>query len=450
MSKSIFIFRRDFRIFDNIGLNECIKKSSVIYPIFIFTPKQITNVNKYKSNNSVQFMIESLYDLNENISLNFLYGKNLLVIKDIIKKNNITDIFTNTDYTPFSVKRDLDLKKLCDQIKINLHLFHDICLFEPKTILTGSGGVYQKFTPFYNNVITRPVEKPMTLKFNNYKKVKSKYLIDKNKIESFYVKNPNIYLNGGRKNGMKIVKNLKDYKDYDKRRDYFNYETTNLSSYLKYGCVSIREVFHKIKNEHNKNHSLIRQLIWRDFYYHLGYEFSYVFKGPLKKKYKDIEWSDDKKLFKKWTEGKTGYPIIDSSMRCLNETGKLHNRGRLLVASFLIKNLHINWMWGEKYFATKLIDYDPLVNNGNWQWVSSTGADSQPYFRIFNPMTQQKKYDSKGDFILKWIPELKNIPLKDIHKWTEIYEKYPNIYLKPIVDYKKSKEEIIKKYKKVI
>lgn len=448
--KSIFIFRRDLRIKDNKGLHECLKQSSKIYPIFIFTQEQIKN-NPYKSSNCVQFMIESLEELSKKLNMTFFFGKNNEVLEEIIKKEKIDAIFTNTDYTPYAIKRDEDLKKLCKKNNVKCSLHHDVCLFEPGTIKTGSGKAYQKFTPFYNTVIKMKVEKPLKkekdIKEKTYK-LKNKFNIKFKETQKFYKHNPNNNVKGGRKLAEKIIKNFKEFEDYGKKRDNLNYETTQLSAYLKFGCVSIRETFHKAKKALGIKHSLIRQFIWRDFYVHLAFEFPHVFGQPLKEQYAGIKWSNDKKTLEAWKNGLTGFPIVDAGMRQMNKTGYMHNRARLIVASFLIKNLQHNWLDGEKYFATILVDYDPFANNGNWQWVAGTGADSMPYFRIFNPWTQGEKYDKEVEYIKKWVPELKDVPAKDIHKWEKKYEKYPNIdYPKPIIDYKKSREDTIKMYK---
>lgn len=444
---SIYIFRRDFRTYDNTGLIECIKNSDKVYPIFIFTPEQIKN-NSYKSNNAVMFMIESLKELNKEINVTFCYGDYMKVIKNIVKNNSINNIYTNTDYTKYSIKRDKDIDKWCKKNNINFKMFHDICLQVPDTVKTGSGNVYQKFTPFYNTCLKLKVEKPKRVVVKNIKNAKTNYEINMAKINSFYKENENINVHGGRKEALKILRSIEKHKYYGKTRNLLPIETTHLSAYIKFGCLSIREVFHTMKNKLGLRNDLIKQLIWRDFYYHLGYGFIERFRKSLKEKYDNIEWENNPTLFKKWKEGRTGYPVVDACMRQLNDTGYMHNRGRLIVASFLIKNLQINWEWGEKYFAQQLVDYDVLVNNGNWQWVSGSGADSQPYFRIFNPWTQSEKFDKECEYIKYWIPELENVENKHIHQWEKYHSEYENIYIKPIIDYKKSREITLNMYKK--
>ena len=444
---SIYIFRRDFRTYDNTGLIECVKNSDKVYPIFIFTPEQINN-NPYKSNNAVMFMIESLKELNKDIKVTFCYGDYIKVISDVVKNNKIDNIYTNTDYSKYGIKRDKNIDKWCKKKNIKFHMFHDICLQVPGTVKTGSGKIYQKFTPFYNTCIKLNVDKPSRVVVKNITNAKTKYEINMTKINSFYEENENINVHGGRKEALKILRSIGKYKSYGKSRNLLPIETTQLSAYIKFGCVSIREVFHIMKQKLGLKHDLIKQLIWRDFYYHLGYGFIERFRKSLKEKYDNIEWVNNPTLFKKWKEGNTGYPVVDACMRQLNEIGYMHNRGRLIVASFLIKNLQINWEWGEKYFAQQLIDYDVLVNNGNWQWVSGSGADSQPYFRIFNPWTQSERFDKDCEYIKYWLPELENLENKHIHQWDKYHEEYEDVYIKPVIDYKKSREITLKMYKK--
>ena len=448
---SLYIFRRDFRIIDNIGFTECMKNNKYIIPIFIFTPEQI-KTNSYKSSNAVQFMIQSLENLNNVLDnkLNLLYGNQESIILQLIKKYKINSIYTNTDYTPYSIKRDYQLSKLCNKLQINFKLFHDICLLKPGTVLNKTKQYYQKFTPFYNEHLKHSINKP-TKNNNkvNFKKIDIKYSISFNKTKSFYKYNKYISVLGGRNIGLLILKNIIDFKNYKKERNILALNTTRLSAYLKFGCLSIREVYYSFLKNFGKKCDLIKQLIWRDFYYNLGFGYKDRFGKSLKEKYDNIKWINNKTFIDKWKNCKTGYPVVDACMKELNTTGYMHNRGRLIVSGFLIKNLQTNWRIGEKYFATQLVDYDVLVNQGNWQWASGSGADSQPYFRIFNPWLQSKNFDPDCIYIKKWLPELKDIPNKEIHEWDKFYSKY-KLYYKPIIDYKLSKEITLNIYKKGI
>ena len=248
---------------------------------------------------------------------------------------------------------------------------------------------------------------------------------------------------------MKKLNKIKNLSHYDKNRNFLSYNTTNLSPYVKFGNISIREFYHKIKKLFGLKHDLIRQLIWREFYINILNSYPYVLEKSFKQKYNKMKWNNNIKLIDAWKQGNTGFPIVDASMRNLNNTGYISNRSRLIVSNFLVKILFVDWKIGENYFATKLIDYDPASNNGNWQWVAGTGTDSQPYFRILNPWTQSKKYDEDTSYIKKWIPELKNVPPQDIHNWYKTYINYNSSYTNPIVDYKKKRDYVLNKYIKL-
>ena len=453
----LFIFRRDLRIQDNIGLNEATSNCKNIYPIFIFTPEQVTEKNKFKSNNAIQFMIESLDDLSENIrmhkgKLNCFYGDNDSIIKKLIKKWNIDVVYFNHDITPYAKKRDKSIYVLCDKLNVKCISKQDYYLYEPDAVESGSGEPYTKFTPYYNKVIKLKVEKPTYLRNYNFVNVQENSCIA---LPDAYLKytdpNRDILVNGGREYGEKILNNLSSFQNYGKTRDSLTKETTLLSAYLKFGNISVRETYYKMSSKLGKNSDLVRQLIWREFYAQLLYHNPQVLGSPLKEKYGKIVWNKNNTWLNAWKQGKTGFPIVDAGMRQMNETGYMHNRARLITASFLIKTLLINWEEGEKYFARYLTDYDPASNNGNWQWVSSSGADSQPYFRIFNPWSQSEKHDPNGEYIKKWIPELEHIPAKSLHKWYDEYKNYKNTnYPEPIVDYEIQRKNALEMYKRVV
>jgi len=460
----LFIFRRDLRLHDNTALYHALKDCKQIIPIFIFTDEQTDDTkNKYKSNKSVQFMIESLDELEREINdkngnINFFKGDIDSIISEIFDSNkDIQSLYINTDYTPYSKKRDGDIERLCKDSNVKFNCYHDVCLFTPKSITTDSSDdVYKKFTPFYNKCMENKSDIPQLLeyRFNSgwcHKSIANKLSISiRETYTSLTIPDNNSLLIGGRKQGEERL-NM-DYKKYDTSRDDLSQETTQLSPYLKYGCLSIREVYYKLKK---KNYDpLIRQLIWRDFYIHVLDSHPSVLKGKsFKPKYDNIKWDNNTSYFNSWKEGKTGFPIVDACMRQLNISGYMHNRGRLIVASFLIKTLFIDWRKGEKYFAQNLIDYDPAANNGNWQWVSGSGVDSQPYFRIFNPWSQSKKHDEDCEYIKKWCPELKNIENKHIHEWFKYHGDY-NLndikYFKPIVDYSERRKMVLSEYKKIV
>jgi deoxyribodipyrimidine photo-lyase len=222
---------------------------------------------------------------------------------------------------------------------------------------------------------------------------------------------------GGRSGGIAILKTIDRFKDYEQQRDIPGLSaTTFLAPHNKFGTLSIREVYHTIKERFGSEHTLIRELYWRDFFTHIAWHFPHVFGHAFYRHYDAIKWENDNELFSAWCSGRTGFPIVDAGMRELVATGFMHNRVRMIVSSFLVKDLLISWQWGERFFAQHLTDYDPSVNNGNWQWAASTGCDAQPYFRIFNPWLQQKRFDPQCAYIKRWIPELSQYSAAEIHK----------------------------------
>lgn len=468
MTNGLFIFHRDLRFKDNISLNLLNKKVDKLFCCFIFTPEQVSSINKYRSMNSIQFMLDSLYDLENMIKdkggeILFFYGSTINILGQLINDLNIDILACNKDYTPYAKERLKKIEDLCKKNKIELIAENDYYLYEPGSIIVdASKKAYTKFTPFYNKLKTIKYEKPVktvNIKFSklgNQEFIK-KILVNLQDVEKKILKkrNPDLLSIGSRNNGLKILSSINNnkFKNYDKNRDYLdklNSGTTLISPFLKFGCISVRETAEIFK----KVTALYRQLIWREFYAHILNDFPYVLGRPLKQQYSGLRWSSSKSLFDAWTKGETGFPIVDAGMREMNKTGYMHNRSRLIVASFLIKTLLIDWKKGEHYFATQLLDYDVASNNGNWQWVASTGADSQPYFRIFNPWSQGEKHDPDCVYIKKWIPELKDIPSKDIHKWEEVCEDYIKNkkikYFKPIVNYSEQRMKALEMYKNVL
>lgn len=454
MTTSIFIFRRDYRLHDNIGLINALDNSDKVIPIFILTPEQLVN-NKYKSNNAVQFMMKALDDLDKQLKrkdgkLYYFFGTPYIVIKEILEKYDfIKDVYLNMDYTPYSTNRDKKIKKICSKNNVAFHCFEDVLLNPVKSIKTDGGKVYSKFTSYFDKAKNIDIPKPRTNKYKRYYKGNIDNQYDKSR-EKFYEHNDTLFKKAGRKEALKILSSINKFKNYNKIRDCLNKDTTYLSAYIKFGCVSIREVYWAIRDELGMKNELIKQLYWRDFYYNIIYEHPCVLNNNMKPKYDKIKWNINKKWVDKWKNGKTGYPIVDAGMRQMNKTGYMHNRARLITSNFLIKLLGINWKVGETYFSNLLYDIDPAVNNGNWQWSSGTGADSQPYFRIFNPWTQGEDHDPDCKYIKEWIPELRELDSKDIHEWYKMCEYYNKIdYPKPMIDYKERRKDGLKMYKKI-
>lgn len=451
--KGLMIFRRDLRIHDNTALNKAHDACESIIPCFIFDPRQIGTNNEYKSTNAIQFMIESLEDLADEIEkkdgkLFLFHGHADTVLEKLIKEVKPDAVYCNKDYTPFSINRDEALKAICIKHGIEFITSEDAMLNEPEVVKTINQSNYTVFTPYWRRareIPVRPTYSPLSFSFYQGS-IKG---ADKELLKSVCPqKNPLIAEHGGRTLAKKILNTIEKFEGYSETRDIPSLLTTRLSAHNKFGTISIREVHEAFAKKLGVNHALIRQLYWRDFYMQVAYFTPFVYGQPFHEKYRDIAWSKSTKNFERWCSGTTGFPIVDAAMRELNATGFMHNRCRMIVASFLTKDLHINWLWGEKYFAQQLVDYDPAVNNGNWQWSASTGCDPQPYFRIFNPWLQQAKFDPECTYIKKWVPELKNYSSKDIHNlYKENSPKIPG-YPQPMVEHKKEAAEAIAAYKK--
>ena len=465
--KSIFIFRRDFRLVDNLGLIECAKKSSSILPIFIFTPEQIEN-NEYFSSNSFQFMLNALENLNQelvekyNSKIHYFYGDNISVLKKIRKEYEYDAIYFNMDYTLYAKKRDLEIKKFSEDNNIQCTLIEDYLLMPISTYLKSDGTPFLVYGPFKKNAKNKSstkqyaIPRPNKIKIDKFISFEFSFLYNLKKLEKYYTKNPNLLIsfeNTNRESVLKILKNIDKFINYAEERNTLIQPTTMLSAYIKYGIISIREVYHYLVEEFGIEHGLIDQLYWREFYFYIAYYIPRVLEGKsLKEKYDGIKWENNKKNIEAWKNGLTGFPAVDAGMREMNTTGYMHNRARLITSGILIKILNCDWRIGEKYFAQMLLDYDPIVNNGNWQWSSSSGADSQPYFRIMSPWKQAIDHDQDCEYIKKWIPELKDVPAKDILKWNITCKKYKNkvSYPEPIVNYEEMRKSIMDVYKKGI
>lgn len=430
-SIKVFLYHRDLRWQDNIGLNELLKKSNNIALLFIFTEQQIQN-NNWFSPRAFNYMLHCLRNLNQSIPLNFMIAKSeVTALTELIKNNIIECIYTNYDFTPFAQKRHLLTKKLLEKHHINYYAFQDYLLFKPGAIRPQSKphGFFQVFTPFwkqmltYNNLIKTPI----------YENIKNKNFIKLNNTLSFVdlpFKLEPVRLPSQRSEVLNQINNIA--LTYKTDRDYFDRPgTTLISAAIKFGVISMREAWFGAKKRFKETeNSFSRQLAWREFFYHTTFlaQKNHVWKwgDNWRSKFNNLHWSTSKIDFQKWCDGETGYALIDAAMNQLNQTGYMHNRGRLLVASFLTKNLMIHWSWGEKYFAQKLIDYDPIVNAMSWQWVAGCGLDAAPYFRIFNPERQQELWDPAGIYVKKYGS--------------------PN-YVKPMIEWRSSRENYLKKVK---
>lgn len=473
---NLFIFHRDLRLTDNTTLIHMIREEKLdIVPVFIFPPEQINpRENKYFSHNSVQFMIESLKDLYEQIKkkngqLYFFKGDNMHVLKEIHKHHNIENIGFNYDYTPYALKRDNEITEWAQENNINVHCKEDILMYDivnGQTKSPSTKNSYTVFTPFKNYCMKHlDVPRPDMFRSFKFKKLSlsnCSHYYEYKDLDDLYKKNDNVEIRGGRENGLKILSKIKNWKDYDKKRNCLNYKTTRLSAHNHFCTVSIREVYWTVADNLGKKSGIINELHWRDFYTNICYFYPNILGGQINKKnksfkpkYDNIKWSYSKKNFELWCEGKTGVPIIDSCMRELNTTGFMHNRGRMVVGSFGCKDLMLDWRDLERYFATKLVDYSPIQNNMGWQFNSGSGPDAMMWLRVFNPYTQAIKFDPECEYIKKWIPELKEVDNHDILNWDkpEIYNKHLENgikYYAPMIEHSEQRLKALALYKKAL
>ena len=454
--KSLFIFRRDLRLEDNTALIKALSESEQVIPCFIIDSRQISEKNKYRGEKTLQFMVESLEDLSRSLKkkgskLYYFYGESEKVIRDLITKVKPDALYLNKDYTIFSRKRDSAIQKVCIKKTVEFIECEDALLTPPGSVLKDNGTPYTVYTPFYKKAMASvEVPKPKKNRFRNFYSgsIKGSFSNPKKEIKFKSVKK--LYTSGGRKAGLKLLSKLKSLKKYKEERNIPALDVTSgLSAHHKFGTISVRETYHAAKKLFGIKCTFISELYWRDFFTHVSYYNPHVYNGSFRKEYDKLDWENSKKLFDAWCEGRTGYPIVDAGMRELLETGYMHNRVRMIVASFLTKDLLISWRWGERWFAKHLIDYDPAVNNGNWQWAASTGCDAQPYFRIFNPWLQQKKFDPECLYIKKWVAELKPFDPKQIHALEKEKSQIPAIYPAPIVDHYERRDDALDMYKEV-
>ncbi len=409
---SVFWFRRDLRLEDNYGLLEALKSNYPVIPIFIFDTDILNELPKNDAR--VSFIHQSLQNLNTALlqhqsSLYIKKGAVNTVWKKMLTEFNVKNVYFNKDYEPYAIKRDIEITALCKANNIEVHAFKDQVIFEENEVVKADANPYTVYTPYKNK--WWELFKNEKLKFYPSEDLKNHFLKSTFKF-------PSMVEIGFIKSNLKVKSiNKNAILDYEKYRDFPFEETSNLSVYLRFGLISIRKLF---KYAVSKNTTFCNELIWREFFMQILYHFPLVVKENFKSKYNFIPWRNNEEEFKLWCKGETGYPIVDAGMKELNKTGSMHNRVRMITASFLTKHLLIDWRWGEAYFAKKLLDYDLAANNGNWQWVAGTGCDAAPYFRVFNPTTQQQKFDADFSYIKKWNPNYKSIPEIVNHKFARL------------------------------
>ncbi len=394
---AIFWFRRDFRLEDNTALNQALDSGFEVLPIFIFDTHILEDIARDDARLSfIHSKLESINNklMSKGSSLLCLKGKPLNVWQQLIEKYSIAEVFINKDYEPYSKERDDKIKQLLENNGIPMHAFKDQVIFEENEIIKEDGNPYTMFTPYKNKWLktfqSLPLKSITKLKWDSFVKAHHPF--------------PSLLKMGFIKSTIKVKDyDLSQLDHYLQTRDFPAADATSyLSPHLRFGTLSIRQLIGQLKPNHS---TFLGELIWREFFMQILYHFPKVVNQNFKSKYDDILWNNNEADFKKWCEGKTGYPLVDAGMRQLNQSGFMHNRVRMVTASFLCKHLLIDWRWGEAYFAQKLLDYELSSNNGNWQWAAGTGSDSAPYFRIFNPMEQQRKFDKNAAYIKQWLPE---------------------------------------------
>lgn len=429
---TIFWFRRDLRLDDNVGFLEALKGDYPVLPIFIFDKEILDKLPEDDARvtfiyNELQKMRDTL-QAEQNSSLAMFYSTPEQVFKELIADYDVQAVITNRDYEPYALERDKKIASLLEENDISFTTFKDQVIFEKDEIVKGDGDPYVVYTPFKNKwKATFDEDKDLIIHYT------SQYLdnlIDHSRL-------PNVTLGD-----MGFKKSSIEVPDYDVTPTLIeNYEdtrnfpaqdgTSRLGPHLRFGTVSVRKMVKKAIAQTNE--VFWSELIWREFFMQILYHFPHTKDKAFRSKYDRIDWRNNEEEFEKWKNGQTGYALVDAGMRELNATGYMHNRVRMLTASFLCKHLLIDWRWGETYFAEKLLDYDMSSNVGNWQWAAGSGVDAAPYFRIFNPMTQVDKFDKQKEYINKWVPELQELS-------------YPD----KMVDHKEARERCLKTYKEAV
>ena len=427
---SIFWFRRDLRLTDNAGLFHALRGAIPVLPIFIFDTDILSSLEE-KADRRVSFIHAALENINNALSalgstLHVLHTDPRSAFTALAGQYHISAVYTDHDYEPYARSRDKDIATLLHEKGISFYTFKDQVIFERDEVTKENKEPYTVYTPYsrkwkeqLNDFFLKPY--PTEKYFGNFLPASTQHV-------------PSLAQIGFQQVAAHVPSPVLDEeiaRHYDKTRDYPAIEgTTRLSVHLRFGTISIRQF---ATAAHRLNDVLLNELIWRDFYQMILWHFPHVVTGSFKKEYDNIKWRNDEREFVGWCTGQTGYPIVDAGMRQLNATGYMHNRVRMITASFLTKHLLVDWRWGEAYFAEKLLDYDLAANNGGWQWAAGTGCDAAPYFRIFNPYLQTQKFDPELAYIRHWVPEYEQLT-----------------YTRPIVDHAAARARCLAVYKEAL
>lgn len=423
---NIHWFRRDLRIKDNAALWHALSSDQPVLPIFIFD----NNITRELPSDDarITFIYDKLRKINDELSavgsgIRIYQGQPLDIFQELLKEFTVNIVFTNHDYEPYAIQRDQEVIEFLSSHGVSFKTFKDQVIFEKDEILKKDLSPYTVFTPYKNQWISKFKQEDVK-SFASELKLNRLFQAD----QSF----PELLKLGFSHSPIQVFPyDLSVMNTYHLNRDIPSENGTSyLGPHLRFGTVSIREMVNMAAIQ---NPAFLNELIWREFFMQIMYHFPDVILNNFKRKYDAIHWINNENDFEKWKLGETGYPIVDAGMKQLNETGYMHNRVRMVTASFLCKHLLIDWRWGEAYFAKKLLDFELSSNNGNWQWAAGTGCDAAPYFRVFNPITQQQRFDPQWHYISKWIPDFK-----------------PHTYISPIVDHAFARQRAIDSYKKAI
>ncbi|MFY7810130.1 MAG: cryptochrome/photolyase family protein [Flavobacterium sp.] len=426
---TIFWFRRDLRLEDNTALYHALKNNKDILPIFIFDNLIIEKLEKNDAR--ITFIYSQISLINEQLNsigkkIAIFKGKPLDIFQELIKNHTIKNVYCNHDYEKYAIERDLSIQLFLKKNNIDFYTYKDQVIFEKSEIVKNDNNPYLVYTPYSNKWKLKLQEsKIVLLPSQDFLSKITNHLYNFKTLDELGFQKSTITIKP-------FILNNQLIENYEDKRNFPALDSTSyLGIYLRFGTISIRHLV--LYANQFKEKTFLNELIWREFFMQILYHFPYTATQCFKPDYDAIKWQNNETLFQKWCDGKTGYPLVDAGMRELNSTGFMHNRVRMVVASFLCKDLLIDWKWGEAYFAQKLLDYELSSNVGNWQWAAGCGVDAAPYFRIFNPEEQLKKFDKDKIYCKKWIPELET-----------------SYYPKPIVNHAEMKVKCLEMYKKGI
>ena len=429
---SVCWLRRDLRLHDNAALFHALQSGFPVLPVFIFDDAILNQLDD-KADKRVDLIYQMLENIQQKLqtseaSIRIFHGSVKQAFETLTSEYDLKKVFCNRDYEPYALQRDAEIRDFLNSKNIEFHSYKDQVIFEWNEVLKADGTPYTVFTP-YSRVWKKQLSEIQIPVYPTEKYFAGFYKSDKK------FQFPKLEEIGFQKTGVQFQEpktEIHIIENYHLTRDTPSLETgtTGLSLHLRFGTVNVREL---VKIAKVSNETWLNELIWREFFMSILMHFPHVAHGAFKKQYDAIAWRNNEDEFLRWCNGTTGFPIVDAGMRQLNETGLMHNRVRMITASFLVKDLLIDWRWGEAYFASKLLDYDLSANNGNWQWAAGCGCDAAPYFRIFNPAEQTKRYDPELKYIRRWVPEINEFG-----------------YPAPIVDHSMARERTLKAFKEAL